>query len=120
MASPPGRAIISFRSVLLLWRESLAASLAAHVLKVHAHLFIWREAGIAVWAGDVQRGAYLLYVGFAAGRHGEQLGPREIVSNLPSIDEDAYSIRSTSGKRDRGRPSHRAKDRPDVHKTLRP
>ena len=33
---------------------------SAHVLKLHAHLFVWRDAGIAVRAGYVQRSANLL------------------------------------------------------------
>jgi hypothetical protein len=41
------------------WHEGLPALWAAQMLKVNPHLLVWREAGSAMRAGDVERGADL-------------------------------------------------------------
>lgn len=56
---------------MLLWREGLPTPWACHVLKVHTHLSIWGNAGIAERAGNVQRCADLSKIELAAACHPE-------------------------------------------------
>jgi hypothetical protein len=55
--------------LFLLRREGVAAPRAPQVLKVNPHPFIWRDAGIAMWAGYDQSGANLPQIEPAAAGH---------------------------------------------------
>ena len=53
--SRPGALPVSLSNAIKVWYERLPTTWASLVLEINPHLLIWRNAGFALRAGDVER-----------------------------------------------------------------
>jgi len=52
---PAGALPVSLSNAIKVWYERLPTTWASLVLEINPHLLIWRNAGFALRAGDVER-----------------------------------------------------------------